>query len=131
MPHAAPSPGPAVPAVTAVLTGLESLVDKSLLQREEAPGPVEQRERTVDEADVHRLVRRVGVARRESMTHARVGQVHASREAACFALQDVDLLAPGQKARVVFDRGHERVHLVRRVPQQDRLLDVLHTMKKL
>ena len=41
-------------------------------------------------------------------------------------LQYLGTRAPGQERRIVLDRHHQFVHLARRVPQQHRLLDLLH-----
>ena len=99
-------------------------------ERVEPPVAVEQRERPVDQLDEHLLAGPVHVARREGVAHARIGQAQPRGHAFVVMLDHLGALAPGQELRVVLDRRHQVVHLAWRVPQQDGLLDVLHTMNR-
>src|SRR5450755_1820324 len=100
-------------------------------QGDEAPEALEERERPVDEADVDRLVRHQGVPGRERVADARVGEMKPGDQALRLAAQHLDPLAPGQEVRIGLDVDDELVDLVRRVPEEHRLLDVLHTIAKL
>ena len=102
-------------------------------QRREAPGAVEQRERPVDERRCRPIsVGHVDVARREAWRMPREGEVQPRRQPVVVAAR-----AP-RRARTTAGipdsprrRSTSAYDLVRRVPEQDGLLDVLHTIRKL
>ena len=97
----------------------------------EAPHAAQVGERAFDQAHADRASFFVGVAGGEGLLNAAQADADLGHHALGIGFEDAGTVTPRQKFGVTRHVGHEAKHFFWRVPDQNGLVDILHTMQRL